>query len=132
MWDLYNDLEELCETTANELKEANKKVRAAGGKVSPTDLAYLDQLAHVIKSVKTTMAMMDAEGGSNAYMGRSSYARRRDSMGRYTRADGRMMDRSYDSAYDSGMMAELRELMEDAPDEKTRQKFQRFINELGH
>ncbi len=130
MWDLYNDLEELCETTANELKEANKKVRAAGGKVSPADMAYLDQLAHVIKSVKTTMAMMDAEGGSNAY--RSSYARRRDSMGRYTRADGRMMDRSYDSAYDSGMMAELRELMEDAPDEKTRQKFQRFINELGH
>lgn len=135
MWDLYANLEELCETTANELKGANDKIRAAGGKVSPSDLEYLDKIAHLLKSVKTTMAMMDAEGGSNATYAdmphRSSYARKRDSMGRFSRADG-MMGRTYaDHAYDSGMMAELRELMEDAPDEQTRQKFQRFINELG-
>ena len=126
MWDLYEDLEELCETTANELKEANKKIRAAGGKVSPSDIDFADKLTHMIKSIKTTMAMMDAEGGSNAYMGRSSYARRRDSMGRFSRAD-----RSYaDRAYDDGMMAQLRELMDDAPDEMTRQKFQKFITEM--
>jgi len=124
MWDLYSDLEEVCETTANELKSANQKIRSAGGKVSPSDLEYLDRIAHLLKSVKTTMAMMDAEGGSNASYGRSSYARKRDSMGRFSRAE-------MPPAYDAGMMAELRELMEDAPDEQTRQKFQRFINELG-
>lgn len=129
MWDLYEDLEELCETTANELKEANKKIRAAGGKVSPSDVDFADKLTHMIKSIKTTMAMMDAEGGSNAYMGRSSYARRRDSMGRFTRADGSY--RSYaDRAYDDGMMAQLKDLMDDAPDEMTRQKFQKFIAEM--
>ena len=129
MWDLYANLEELCETTANELKGANDKIRAAGGKVSPSDLEYLDRIAHLLKSVKTTMAMMDAEGGSNATYAdmphRSSYARKRDSMGRFSRAERPHY------TYDSGMMAELRELMEDAPDEQTRQKFQRFINELG-
>lgn len=135
MWKLYNDLEELCETTANELDMANQKIRSAGGKVSPSDVEFLDRLTHIIKSIKTTIAMMDAEGGSNATYAdmphRSSYARKRDSMGRFSRADG-MMGRTYaDHAYDSGMMAELRELMEDAPDEQTRQKFQRFINELG-
>ena len=128
MWDLYSDLEEMCETTANEIKAANQKIRSAGGKVSPSDMDYLDKLAHTIKSIKTTMAMMDAEGGSNASMG-SSYARRRDSMGRFTRADGSY--RSYaDRAYDDGMMAQLRELMDDAPDEMTRQKFQKFITEM--
>ena len=129
--DLYNELHDLCNMVEDDLQDVNRKLKNSG-KMSDGDLSYVDKLTHVLKSIKTTMAMMDAEGGSNAYMGRSSYARRRDSMGRYTRADGRMMDRSYDNAYDSGMMAELRELMEDAPDEKTRQKFQRFINELGH
>ena len=128
MWDLYSDLEELCETTANEIKTANQKIRNAGGKVTPADTEYLDRILHMLKSIKTTMAMMDADGGSNAY--RSSYARRRDRMGRFTRSDGRMMDRSFDSAYDDGMMEELHELMENAPDERTRMKFQRFINEM--
>ena len=124
MRDLYSELEELCETTANEIKTANQKIRSAEGKVSPSDMDYLDKLTHIMKSIKTTMAMMDAEDG---YSGRDysnrSYARRRDSMGRYTRANrGR--------SYDGGMMAELHELMEDAPDEYTRQRFQRFINEM--
>ena len=124
MWKLYEDLEELCETTANELDTAMQKVRSAGGKVSASDVAYLDQLTHMIKSIKTTMAMMDAEGGSSAM--RPTYARRRDSMGRFSRAE-----RSYaDRAYDDGMIAQLKELMDDAPDEHTRQKFQKFINEM--
>ena len=39
---------------------------------------------------------------------------RRDGMGRYSRVG-------------SDMIHELRELMDDAPDDKTRQEFQRFI-----
>lgn len=58
------------------------------------------------------------EGGGSY----ESYARgrgrsaRRDSMGRYSRADD--------------MVMELRELMEDAPDERTRQEFERFIKKV--
>lgn len=58
----------------------------------------------------------------NSYRGsyRGSYARgrnaRRDSMGRYSREQG------YSMANDD-MVMELRELMQDAPDERTRMEF---------
>lgn len=74
-----------------------------------------------------------ADGNMNGNMGgtsnrsyRGSYARgrrnaRRDSMGRYS-GDG--------YSRDGGMVEELRELMQDAPDERTRQEFQRFIQKI--
>ena len=73
-------------------------------------------LAHLKKNILTADAMMEAddEGGSYA-RGRGRNARR-DSMGRYSRADD--------------MVMELRELMEDAPDERTRQEFERFIKKV--
>lgn len=40
-------------------------------------------------------------------------------MGRYSR-----------NSYDDGMISELRSLMEDAPDEKTRREFQNFIQKI--
>ena len=77
----------------------------SGGKLSGSDLDYVDKLTHALKSIKTTIAMVEAEdGGSysdgsyrmyphwNSYndgMNNGSYARgrgsnaRRDSMGRY-------------------------------------------------
>lgn len=120
-------LKELCKTVEKEISVANDKIRAAGGKLTQGDVAYLDQLTHMMKSLKTTIAMQEAEqGGSHRYGGESnrgsyegsnyqggayrdyesnryvspeyhesregsyrdsydeeSYARRRDSMGRY-------------------------------------------------
>ena len=90
--------------------------------------------------VKTTIAMMDAEdeGESGYYMpmyGRSygdrsygmrdgnSYARRRDSMGRFTSRRGGM-------SYDDGMVEELRDLMDRAPDEATKREFHKLITRL--
>lgn len=69
-------------------------------------------------------SMNDNMGGNRSYRG--SYARgrrnaRRDSMGRYS-GDG--------YSRDGGMVEELRELMQDAPDERTRQEFQRFIQKI--
>ena len=55
--------------------------------------------------------------------GRGSNAKR-DSMGRYSRGGY-----SYDDAKDD-MMKELRELMNDAPDEQTKKEFQRFISKM--
>ena len=60
------------------------------------------------------------DGMSNRYSRNRSYARGRtnaprDRMGRYS---------------GSSMADELRELMEDAPDEQTRQEFQKFIRKI--
>lgn len=128
--DYLNDLHEMCDTLSNELREANEKINAGGGKLSGDDISYIDKLTHAIKSIKTTIAMMEAEGGTSGYDGtytgnygrRGSYARgrRRDGMGRYSSR--------YSGSDD--MIAELRDLMEDAPDERVRQEFKRFIEKM--
>lgn len=150
MQKLYSDLSQMCNTLGEELSKANMKVDKAGGELSAGDLEYVDKLTHALKSVKTTKAMLESEmgiDGSNGmgygysrydgpYMGGmngsyadrrgNSYAQgrrgsRRDSMGRYSR----------NSSYDNEeMISELRELMEVAPDEKTRMEFDRFIKKI--
>lgn len=68
-------------------------------------------------------------GNSYRYEGEGSYARgrgrnaKRDSMGRYSSEGG------YSMAGDE-MIDELRDLMQDAPDEQTRMEFQRFIQKI--
>lgn len=65
------------------------------------------------------------DGGSYGNYGRGGYSSRRgrgrnakrDSMGRYARANDMMVD-------------ELRDLMDSAPDEQTRMEFERFINKM--
>lgn len=146
MHELYEDLEEMCETLADELSKTNEKLEKSGGQISAGDIEYIDKLTHAIKSIKTTKAMMESEDdysgdGYDMRMGRSyarggqnrmSYARgngrgrgsqaRRDSMGRYSSNMG--------YSRDDGMIMELRELMEDAPDERTRMEFDRFIKKM--
>ena len=134
--EMLKDLHEMCDTLSGELQTANKKIRSAGGKMSGSDLDYVDKLTHALKSLKTTIAMAEAEEGESGrymphYGGRYSYndgydydmshARRRDSMGRYT---------SRRSSYSDGMVEELRALMEDAPDEETKKEFRRFISKI--
>jgi uncharacterized membrane protein len=136
--DLYNDLEEICERLSKELKKANEKLN--GREMTAADTAYMDQLLHSLKSVKTVMAMMDSENEDDgrSYEGRSyegrSYrgtsgrsGRRRDAMGRYS---GRGYSRDGYSMDSNEMVSELRELMQDAPDDRTRQEFQRFIQKI--
>ena len=100
--DVYKDLEMLCETVEHEIADANDKIQASGGKITAGDLEMLDKLTHMMKSIKTTMAMMDSESnyGGDYNSHRGSY--RRDSMGRYTRSDG--------------MVRELRSMMYRAPE----------------
>lgn len=129
--DYISDLHELCETMSRELADMNEKIRSAGGKMSAGDLEVADKLTHAIKSIKTTIAMMEAEDGySNAYpdgMGgsyrysRGSYARRRDSMGRYS---GRGYSRTGDLA------EQLHGLMQDAPNETIRREMQRLAEKV--
>lgn len=58
------------------------------------------------------------EGGSSMARGRGRNARR-DSMGRYSRGDESEM-----------MVEELKELMQEAPDERTKMEFQKFIQKI--
>lgn len=140
-----DDLYDLCETVSKELSTANEKIRAAGGKLSAGDLDYLDKITHTMKSAKTIIAMAEAEerdgesgyypymGGYRSYgdgnsmrRGGRSNARRRDAMGRYSREN-----RDYSRAdAKADMVDDLRELMEDAPDERTRMRFKEFIREI--
>lgn len=136
-----HELYELKETLCEELKEYSRK-----GKMSAGDLEVVDKLTHTIKNLDKIIEAYEEsdyseerrrggsyrgsyEGGSyrNAYDdGRNyriegSYARgrqnaRRDSMGRYTR--------------DDRMLHELRELMEEAPDDRTKMEFERFIKKM--
>lgn len=68
-------------------------------------------------------------GNSYRYEGEGSYARgrgrnaKRDAMGRYSSRGGYSMD-------GDEMIDELRDLMQDAPDEQTRMEFQRFIQKI--
>ena len=149
MDNMMKDLTELCETISRSISTANEKIRGAGGKLSTGDVDYVDKLTHSLKSIKAVMAMDEAaddmddyserysrgydRGGSyrggNSYApsrGRGRYANR-DSMGRYSRDDG-----SYRMGYsrDGGMVDELRELMDDAPNEQIKQDMKRLIEKI--
>ena len=135
----HEELKKICDTLNRELEHANEKISRAGGNITGDDLSYIDRLTHAIKSVKTTIAMMEAEDegesgyympryGSNngsrggSYRGSNSYARGRDRMGRYTSRRGGM-------SYDDGMVEELRDLMDRAPEESKRD-FQKLIDKI--
>ena len=110
-----HELKELKETLCDELKDYARK-----GKMSAGDLEVVDKLTHTIKNLDKIIEnyegdYSEARGGRNYHI-EGSYARRRDSMGRYSRA--------------AGMIPELRHLMEEAPDEKTRREFERFIDKM--
>ena len=145
--DNMKELNEVCETVSRAIASANEKIRGAGGKLSAGDAEYVDRLTHILKSTKAVMQMDEDmedgysergysrdgysrdgysrryEGGSYA-MGRGRYAKR-DSMGRYSSNGG-----SYGYSGHGGMVEELRDLMQDAPDEQTRQDMQRLIQRL--
>lgn len=137
-------LYDVCETLNRELEEANEKIRKAGGKMSAGDLEVVDKLTHAIKSVKTTIAMIENEGdysrdydgmGGNNMNRRSmdnrtmrgmSNARgrtgnvRRDNMGRYSRAEA-----------EDAMMDALEDYMETVADPNKKREVERFMEKMG-
>ena len=128
--------EEMKEMLCNELENIAKK-----GELTAGSLETVDKLTHSIKSIETIMAMNEynddysyesrPNGNMSArnYRGGHSYARgrgrnaRRDSMGRYSNGY------SYDDAK-ADMIDQIRDIMQDAPDEQTKKEFQRFVSKL--
>lgn len=83
--------DELIQYTCSELKALSDKV-ARGQKLSMSETQYMDTLAHARKSLLKGDEMEEGEySGRMMYdeepYSRNSYARRRDSMGRYSRYD---------------------------------------------
>ena len=130
-------MHKLVEYICDELDELERKADK-DGKLSMAEVQYMDTLAHAKKNLLKAEEMSDGEYSGMMYPrsyndgrsyddGRSygrtyegrSYARRRDSMGRYSR--GYSGDE---------MIDELRDLMEKAPDEHTRKEFQKFISKV--
>ena len=110
--------------------------QAQKGKInSPSELDVLDKLTHSLKSIATIIAMEETGDdeyserggrGGNSYRysrrdggDRSRYSSRRDSMGRYSKDDGK-----------ADMIANLRDMMNNAPDERTRARYQDMIRDI--
>ena len=115
------NLHDLKETLCKELEEYGRKDRISAG-----DLDVVDKLTHTIKNLDKIIEKYDGEYSGNRYSnryddGQYSMARgrraKRDSMGRY-------------SSRNDMMIQELKDLMEEAPDERTRMEFQQFINKM--
>ena len=119
------ELHELKETLCNELKEYGRK-----GKISTGELEIVDKLTHTIKNLDKIIEKYDDDYSSRGYS--REYSNRYDD-GRYSMARGRNARRDSMGRYSRGndmMIQELRELMDDAPDERTRMEFQQFINKM--
>ena len=117
-------MHKLIDYICDEMDELEKK--AEKGKLSMSEIEYADKLAHLKKNLLRSEELMD-EGYSGAiypYMN-GSYARgrRRDSMGRYSSDSRYSMD-------NREIVKELRTLMNDAPDDRTRQEFRQFISKM--
>lgn len=138
MEELYKLKKMLCK----ELEEYGRN-----GEMSTGSLDIVDKLAHAIKNIEKILEAYEEEEGSYAYRGGSydngsydyrgrgrgsyrgsyrdgSYARRRrDSRGRY-------MSNYSMEGYSRAAADQLREMMDDMPDEQTRNELQRIVTKM--
>lgn len=124
MHQLYELKEMLCE----ELKEYGSK-----DKLDVGGLDIVDKLAHAVKNIDKIIETYEMEGYSEDGMTpmhgsyrssrrgtyEGSYARRRDSRGRYSR-----------NGYSGEFREDLAELIEDAPNEKIKRKMRELMQEM--
>lgn len=125
-------MEKLLHYICSELDDLERKAEKGG--LSMSEVQYADTLAHARKNLLAGDAMMDG-GESGYYMpmyrsygdesirNENSYARRRDSMGRYTSRRGGM-------SYDDGAVEELRDLMDRAPNESIKREYRKLIEKI--
>ena len=120
--DALYDLKDLL---VKELESYGKK-----GEMNASVLERVDMLAHAAKNLDKVIECADEGEYSNgnsyndrnrSYNGRSYRGRRRDSMGRYS-SDG------YSRHGD--LTDRLRDMMDDAPDDRTRQEIQRLVSKM--
>lgn len=129
-----HELYELKDMLCKELKEYGTK-----GELTAGSLDVVDKLTHTIKNLDKIIDAYEDDGysgmngdmggsyrysrergnGGGGYRGRS-YARRRDSMGRYSRGYSR----------DGDLVDQLHELMNDAPNDQIKREMQRLAEKI--
>ena len=110
-----DELYELKEKLMKELVDYS-----GNGKFSKDDVESIKYITSAIDHI-CNIVERDGYSGAydHAYDNRGSYARKRDSMGRYSRT------------YSRGSLADkLRELMDDAPDDRTRMEIKRIAEQM--
>jgi len=142
-------MDKLIDYICEELEKLERKADK-DGKLSVSEVQYGDMLAHFKKNLlKSEELYGEMEGGYSKYSGEGgSYARgrgrnaRRDSMGRYSRERGGNRGYSRERGYSrysregnysmdgEEMVDELRDLMDNAPDERTRMEFEKMIQKM--
>lgn len=136
--DVIKELKEMKDTIANEIGEANQRIRQSGGDLNAGDVEIIDKLAHSMKSLATTVAMLEADedgysGNWMPYYGTRDYTGRErrtggGSYGSYTRNEGRYSRGRY--SRDDGMMDHLRAMMDEAPDDNTRMEIKKLMDKI--
>ena len=152
--DLLKEVYDLKETVGHKIAQANKKIKANGGDIANDDVDVIDKLSHSLKSLVTTCAMLEAEedeggyseryapmwtpGGGYGYAGRE----RRDGGTSYEYRDGYSGNRGgysrnrYSRENRNGysrtgdMQEQLRQMMEDAPDDMTRNEIRKLMERM--
>lgn len=142
--DLMKELYEAKETVGNEIGDLNKKIRNNGGKITGADVDMLDKLTHSMKSLATTCAMLEAEeeGYSGHYMpmpygysrNGNGYSRNGNGYsgngGGYSRRYGRESRDGYGYSGKGDMTDQLRQMMDEAPDDLTRREIQKLMERM--
>ena len=143
-------MHKLIEFICDELDDLERKAER-GGKLSMTEVQYMDTLAHAKKNLLKSEEMMEGGYSMDRYSGdysgeysRDGYSERRgrgryakrDSMGRYS-SDRYSRDRYSRDGYsndgysmEGDFKSDLEDLMEDAPNDQVRQKLQAIMNEV--
>lgn len=119
-------MHKILDFVCDELDDIEKKAEKGG--LSMSEVQYADTLARLKKNIlKAEQMEGEAEYSMRGYTSRTmptyygnSYARRRDRMGRYSNGYSRTED----------MVSQLRAMMENAPNEMTRQDIQRLVTKL--
>ena len=151
--DLIKELYEAKETVGNEIGDLNKKIRNNGGKITGADVDMLDKLTHSMKSLATTCAMLEAEEegysgnympmpygysrNGNGYSGNGNgYSRNGNGYsgngGGYSRRYSRESRDGYGYSGKGDMTDQLRQMMDEAPDEITRMEIKKLIDQMDN
>lgn len=136
------ELHKLCDKAMDSIAESMKKLEKDPERLNADDADYLNDLAHIVKSVKTVIAMEEysdgysGDGGwnynrpymtSGNYYGTSGARRMRDSMGRYTsRESGYSRDASR-----KRMVDKLSSLMDDTMSDNERMAIEDCIRRIN-
>ena len=126
---------ELKEMLCKELEEYGTK-----GELSAGTLDIVDKLAHSIKNLDKIIESYEEDEGSYAYDDGMMYEGGRSMNrrgGSYARGRGRNANRDSRGRYSSegysrtgDMVEQLRDMMREAPDDRTRQEIQRLVTKM--